>query len=96
MMLKLLKEIKNVFLGGSGTYFSIASSLYTKVHLVGVVGDDFDEHYIKMLNSKSISTKFLTRQKGETFHWGAFTVMILVLERHCSQNLVFLKILIHR
>ena len=67
---KTIKGDKKRLLGGSGTYFSIASSLYTKVHLVGVVGDDFDEHYIKMLNSKSISTKFLTRQKGETFHWG--------------------------
>lgn len=67
---KTIKGDQKRLLGGSGTYFSIASSLYTKVHLVGVVGDDFDEHYINMLNSKSISTKFLTRQKGATFHWG--------------------------
>ena len=67
---KTIKGDQKRLLGGSGTYFSIASSLYTKVHLVGVVGDDFDEHYINMLNSKSISTKFLSRQKGSTFHWG--------------------------
>ena len=57
-------------LGGSGTYFSIAASLFTKVHLVGVVGYDFDESYIKLFNSKSISTKYLSKEKGETFHWG--------------------------
>lgn len=67
---KTVKGDHKRLLGGSGTYFSIASSLYTKVHLVGVVGDDFDETYINMLNSKLISTKFLSRQKGETFHWG--------------------------
>ena len=67
---KTIKGDHKRLLGGSGTYFSIASSLYTKVHLVGVTGDDFDEHYINMLNSKSISTKFLSRQKGSTFHWG--------------------------
>ena len=67
---KTVKGDHKRLLGGSGTYFSIASSLYTKVHLVGVIGDDFDETYINMLNSKLISTKFLSRQKGETFHWG--------------------------
>ena len=57
-------------LGGSGTYFSIAASLFTKVHLVGVVGDDFDKSYIELFNSKSISTKYLNKEKGDTFHWG--------------------------
>lgn len=57
-------------LGGSGTYFSIAASLFSKVYLVGVVGDDFNESYIKMFNSKSISTDYLTQAIGETFHWG--------------------------
>ena len=57
-------------LGGSGTYFSIAASLFSKVYLVGVVGDDFNESYIKMFNSKSISTDYLNQAIGETFHWG--------------------------
>ena len=57
-------------LGGSGTYFSIAASLFSKVHLVGIIGDDFDESYIQMFNAKSISTKYLSKEKGETFHWG--------------------------
>jgi len=57
-------------LGGSGTYFSIAASLFSKVHLVGVVGNDFDDSYIQMLNSKLISTKYLSKQTGQTFHWG--------------------------
>ena len=32
-------------LGGAATYFSVAASYFTRVNLVGVVGDDFnDEH----------------------------------------------------
>ena len=64
------KGNKKRLLGGSGTYFSIAASLFSKVHLVGIIGDDFDESYIQMFNSKSISTKYLSKEKGETFHWG--------------------------
>jgi len=64
------KGNKKRLLGGSGTYFSIAASLFSKVHLVGIIGDDFDESYIQMFNSKSISTKYLSKETGETFHWG--------------------------
>ena len=64
------KGKKNRLLGGSGLYFSIASSLYTKTHLIGIVGDDFDQKYIDMLNAKSISTDYLTKEKGKTFSWG--------------------------
>ena len=64
------KGKKNRLLGGSGLYFSIASSLYTKTHLIGIVGDDFDQEYIDMLNSKFISTDYLIKEKGKTFSWG--------------------------
>ena len=58
-------------LGGSGTYFSIAASIFSKVHLVGIVGNDFDESYIEMFHDKSISTNYLHHdEKGKTFHWG--------------------------
>ena len=30
-------------LGGSSTYFSIASSLYSQISLIGVVGNDFND-----------------------------------------------------
>ena len=64
------KGKKNRLLGGSGVYFSIASSLYTKTHLIGIIGDDFDQKYIDMLHSKSISTDNLIRETGKTFSWG--------------------------
>ena len=57
-------------LGGSGVYFSLAASLFTKIHLIGIVGDDFDDSYIDMLHSKSISTDNVIKKKGKTFSWG--------------------------
>lgn len=68
--IRTIKGDEKRLLGGSGTYFSIAASLFSKVHLVGVVGEDFDFSYIELLNSKSISTKYLSREIGKTFHWG--------------------------
>ena len=68
--IQTIKGKKNDLLGGSATYFSLASSLFTKTYLVGIVGYDFDEKYIKMFNSKNISTKYLQCKEGNTFRWG--------------------------
>ena len=68
--IQTIKGDEKRLLGGSGTYFSIAASLFSKVHLVGVVGEDFDSSYIELFNSKAISTKYLSKEIGKTFHWG--------------------------
>ena len=68
--IRTIKGDEKRLLGGSGTYFSIAASLFSNVHLVGVVGEDFDSSYIELFNSKSISTKYLSKETGTTFHWG--------------------------
>jgi len=68
--IQTIKGNQKRLLGGSGTYFSIAASLFSKVHLVGVVGEDFDSSYMELFNSKSISTKYLSQETGKTFHWG--------------------------
>ena len=68
--IQTIKGDEKRLLGGSGTYFSIAASLFSKVHLVGVVGEDFDSSYIELFNSKTISTKYLSKEPGKTFHWG--------------------------
>lgn len=56
-------------LGGSATYFSIASSYFTDVKLVGVVGKDFPRKYIKLLQRYGVDTKGLQIKPGKTFHW---------------------------
>jgi sugar/nucleoside kinase (ribokinase family) len=57
-------------LGGSATFFSYASSYFTPVRLVGVVGEDFPKAHREMLESRRVDTSGLVIQKGgKTFHW---------------------------
>lgn len=68
--IKTIKGTRNQLIGGSGTYFSLAASLYADVHLVGVVGNDFSNQHISMFHKKNISTKHLIKEDGDTFKWG--------------------------
>ena len=56
-------------LGGSAVYFSIASSLFTPVHLVGVVGKDFPREHIEKLIAHNIDLDGLYTADGKTFRW---------------------------
>ncbi len=56
-------------LGGSATYFSISASYFTDVKLVAVVGTDFPNRHIELLQRRGINTKGLQIEKGKTFHW---------------------------
>ena len=57
-------------LGGSASYFALAASLYTSVQLVAVVGDDFPEQHLALLESKGVDLAGLERAAGPTFRWG--------------------------
>ncbi len=62
-------EVKNA-LGGSATFASLACSLFSKVGLVAVIGNDFPEKHIDFLASKKIDLKGLERDKArKSFHW---------------------------
>ncbi len=56
-------------LGGSANYFSLAASLYSKVKVVGVVGQDYDAADYDMLKSRGVDLEGLQRKEGMTFHW---------------------------
>ncbi len=56
-------------LGGSATYFSIASSYFTPVSIVAVVGDDFRTSDINLLESHRVDMSGLDRKRGKTFRW---------------------------
>ncbi|NPV92422.1 MAG: sugar kinase [Firmicutes bacterium] len=56
-------------LGGSATYFGTSASFFTEVKLVAVVGDDFPSEHLEFLESRSIDTRGVTREKGKTFFW---------------------------
>lgn len=59
---------KNI-LGGSANYFSLAASLYSRVNVVGVVGDDYREEDFELLRKRRVDLTGLQRVPGKTFHW---------------------------
>jgi len=56
-------------LGGSAVHFALAASLFTRVHLVGVVGTDMPEKYLEVLRRDTINLDGLQRRPGRTFRW---------------------------
>jgi sugar/nucleoside kinase (ribokinase family) len=61
-------------LGGSATYFSLAASFFSRVHLVGVIGEDFRSEDRNLLQQRDIDLEGLQTQKGATFFYhGEYT-----------------------
>ena len=57
-------------LGGSAVHASVAASYHApSLGLVGVVGHDFPDRHVKMLQKRAVHTGGLERVKGRTFHW---------------------------
>ncbi|AQQ72386.1 putative sugar kinase YdjH [Limihaloglobus sulfuriphilus] len=61
--------------GGSAVFFSLAASLFTKVRLVGVIGEDYPFEIIEIFGKKPIDTSGLESRRGsKTFRWkGSYT-----------------------
>ena len=56
-------------LGGSATYFSVSGSYFTPVSVVAVVGDDFRQADVELLESRHVDISGLERRPGKTFRW---------------------------
>ena len=56
-------------LGGSASHASVAASFFVPVHLVGVVGDDFPQRYLRLYRQRGINLEALQIRPGKTFHW---------------------------
>ncbi len=56
-------------LGGAAMFFSLAASNFTRVHLIGVVGDDFPQEHIDLMASKNIDLDGLEQVPGKSFRW---------------------------
>ena len=65
------KGLSGKIIGGAGTYISLAASVFSKrISLISVIGDDFLEEDIKMLQLKNINTDMIERIDGEkSFYW---------------------------
>ena len=56
-------------LGGSSNYFSLSASHFAPVKVVGVVGEDYSEQDIKMLEDRKVDVSGIEKASGKTFHW---------------------------
>lgn len=57
-------------LGGSAVHFSLASSFFTDVHVVGPVGEDFGDDEFTILQDRGIDTDGIEQiPGGKTFFW---------------------------
>lgn len=56
-------------LAGAATYFSLAASYFTKVRVIGVVGEDFTDKEEAVFRKHDIDLDGLERAEGKTFHW---------------------------
>lgn len=57
-------------LGGAATHFGTAASFFTTVHLVGVVGGDFESDHVEFLRGRGIDLAGLkVVRDGKTFRW---------------------------
>ncbi len=55
--------------GGSATYFAAAGSLFARVSLVAVVGEDFPKEILDFLAARNVCLAGLERTGGSTFRW---------------------------
>ncbi len=56
-------------LGGSAVFFSAAASLYTPVHIVGVIGSDYPKEELSFLAERGVDLSGIEQAEGESFRW---------------------------
>ncbi len=56
-------------LGGACTYIALAASYFTRVSIVAVVGEDFDQRDYELLAGRGVDLTGLERAPGKTFSW---------------------------
>ncbi len=59
-------------LGGAASYSSVASSFFTNVRMVGVVGEDFPREHLRLFQEREIDIAGLRTSTGETFRWSGY------------------------
>ncbi len=63
----------NEGLGGSATFFSAAAGLLCPVHVVAVLGEDFDLQDLAFLRERGVNLDGVEQRPGKTFRWkGAY------------------------
>jgi len=60
---------KRSLLGGSASHFAMSASLFTKVYLVSVTGDNFPDKHIQLLKRKGVDLTSVIERQGKNFQW---------------------------
>jgi sugar/nucleoside kinase (ribokinase family) len=63
------RESRERQLGGSASYFAIATRGRADVRCVGVVGDDFRQQDLDLLAAHGADVSGIVRRPGKSFHW---------------------------
>ncbi|MFC1751881.1 PfkB family carbohydrate kinase [Thermoproteota archaeon] len=63
------KGSRQKILGGSAVYAGIAANLFTDVHLISVVGEDFEPEHLDCFQSRCINIDGIHKSVGKTFAW---------------------------
>lgn len=56
-------------LGGSACHFAMGARLFTDVHLVAVIGQDFPQRHIQFMKKKGLNLTSLKITDGKSFRW---------------------------
>jgi len=67
--IKTSKGHHRALLGGSAAHFCMSARLFTKVHLVSIIGEDFPLKHIQFLRNKGIDITSLITREGKSFQW---------------------------
>lgn len=79
-------------LGGAGAYVALSASFFTKVSLIGVVGEDFAKADEAVLQEHNIDLRGLEHAKGKTFYWaGEYSQNMNERTTHVTELNVFEK-----
>ncbi len=62
-------KVESNILGGAATFAAIASSMFTKTSIVGIVGSDFPAEYRNILDKRVDTRGIITDNGGKTFHY---------------------------
>jgi len=61
--------LKKDLLGGSACHFAMSAHLFTKVHMVGIIGHDFPKRHLNFLEQKGIDLTSVIAADGKSFRW---------------------------
>jgi sugar/nucleoside kinase (ribokinase family) len=60
---------KEKIIGGSCSFAAMAASYFTQPKVVAVIGEDFPEAFVELLQKRGVDTRGIKREPGKTFHW---------------------------